>query len=112
MSTDDTSGLAASEHKPEPMTEAGCEGKVDRSVSWTAHSAGFAKLRSRVALLELNANLHVSHHESFGTPERTREWKCVEWAYKQVLREIDELSACEECKHAGVMDNDFNGPSS
>jgi len=41
------SGLAESEHKPEPMTEAGCEGKVDRSVSWTALWAGFAELRAR-----------------------------------------------------------------
>jgi hypothetical protein len=116
MSTVEDSGLAASEHKPEPTIDAGCEIEVSRSVSWTAHSAGFAELKRRASAEQFEALRRIAYwrkHQaedlhSLGAVIANSRWH----AFNELLAWLDELSACEGCKHAGVMDNDFNGPSS
>lgn len=51
MSTIDDSGKEP-EQQTQPVAEAGCEGKVDRSVQGTVAATGFAELRAR-AIREL-----------------------------------------------------------
>jgi len=102
-----------SEHQPEPVSEAGCEEKVSRSVSWTALGAGFAELmewcgrewQEAYALERETAVL-------FGINADNERAKGMMEAFQKVGDRIVELSGCEERMHAGVMDNDFNGPSS
>ena len=69
----------ATEHKPEPMTEAGCEGKVSRNVQGTDQRSGFAELRAR---WQGYRRVHAQHGNWLGA-----------WALDSVLKDIDDLEA-------------------
>lgn len=83
------SGLAASEHKPEPTIDAGCEIEVDRSVSWTAHSAGFAPHRVRASKIKHDAIESSMIAIEANDTEIAECWIQVEIACRKILRTLD-----------------------
>jgi hypothetical protein len=90
MSTDQTSGRQA-EQQPEPADAAGCKSEMDRSVQGTDLRSGFAELRARCKYAKI----------SWMRRSLDPAWPGADAAFDLVLRWIDELSGCEECKPGG-----------
>ena len=100
MSTDNQPSEACEQQTPQTLA-AGCKSEIDRSVLWTDQRSGFAELRRRVEVMkeEAYSQLYSSKEQKrYYSEERwlARENACIEF-----LRDIDELSGCEECKHVG-----------
>jgi hypothetical protein len=93
MSTVEDSGLAASEHKPEPADAAGCKAEVDRSVSWTAPCAGFAELRARTAALRDTARENSIQAFRDKADIRFRAWSDIFYHSAQACSAFDALEA-------------------
>lgn len=82
-----------SEQQPEPADAAGCKSEVDRSVSWTAHSAGFAELRARVFQARSEAKLTAAEHAQAGYTAREA-WQAGRyWAFDEVMEWLNALEA-------------------
>jgi hypothetical protein len=107
MNTDEL-GQAMSEQQPEPADAAGCKSEVDRSVSWTAHSADFAELKRRASAEQFEALRRIAYwrkHQaedlhSLGAVIANSRWH----AFNELLAWLNELSGCEGCKHGEVGD--------
>jgi hypothetical protein len=96
-----------------PMTEAGCEGKADRSVSWTALCAGFAKFRSRAELYEKEAKEWVRRYEAIGDNDAASEYRALTIAYRRTQRWLDDLETyAKDASKAGSPEGNLDGPSS
>lgn len=112
MSTVEDSGLAASEHKPEPTDAAGCKSEVDRSVSWTDQRSGFAELRARCTEYKKALDDSVKRHKARGSTIIAGMDACGSEVLESVLRWIDALEADAKDACTRREEPDFNGPSS
>jgi hypothetical protein len=93
MNADERSGLAASEQQTEPISDAGCEEKVNRSVSWTAPCAGFAELRARTAALRDTARENSIQAFRDKADIRFRAWSDIFYHSAQACSAFDALEA-------------------
>lgn len=95
MNTIKVEGQAMSEQQTPPTDANGASSEVNRSVSWTAHSAGFAELKARATYLrdDALAGANLARNAKFEHQEHVA--RGIYAACVEVLRWIDELSGCE-----------------
>ena len=95
MNAVDTNGQLP-EHKPEPMTEAGCECKVSRNVQGTAPCADLAQHRARALQMKEDAIRYVNDALEDQEYELCELWEVVEDACRQMMQMIDARSNAKD----------------
>ena len=95
MSTDATNGQPPEQHS-EPMAEAGCEAKIDRSVQGTVAATGFAEQRFRAHAIRSSALLwrvRARHSEDIELQEA---WSDVFTAVKRLCMMLDDRADAKD----------------
>jgi len=112
MNAEENSGLAESEQQTPATIDAGCEIEVDRSVSWTALSAGFAQLRTVLAGLREEAFRVARICDDKGFDNAAANFRGMVTAFDMTGQSITVIEANAKDACTRREEPDFNGPSS